>query len=339
MSAQTHCMWQAITQALHISSYNPLTFFKANSKPIPELPADVKKEIILSLAHVLPAGQAIQAAHSLACVNKKWRHTLCNLDNHTLKHIAEKFNLSANLTAAYLCPQKNEAELLADCQLSKAAQDAYYLAYELKTNKSLRILASVQSKLYAYKKISLDNVLFLKNIVNAANIAWIYHDKSLLVARDYGFGSSSLLNLHKYNENSLPDSMFVSDYSFSPNSLEKNNQNNSFVGVVIRDLSMEHETEKPLLAMQNNANLIVLLTAGLRKKGIYLVRMLENGTVDESFGADGIVNTGYSWSPNNQQAPQLIKPDLLIDPQTSAIIVTYGTTNKKYSANGKEIGF
>lgn len=287
----------------------------------------------------MPVHDAIKAIQTLTTVSSQWQSTIQNSDRLLVTTLAARLKLPLFLTAAYLKNTPINFHVVQNHELCKAVQDARFLAHHLKSRKAHTILALLENRYDQIKTQSFNTIYFLKNTTDNSEIDWIYADNSYLVNRSYLCGLTKTLHLLKCNQHSVCDTEFAQDYVASPQVIDQSNiqHNNTFLGVHIRQMSFKCGKEKPQLALQDNGKIIVLFWHGLVKKQFYLVRLTEKGSVDYSFGQKGIARQKSNSQTIDARTDFGKAPQLLIDPQTNQIVVTYDTVTHSFSCNGKEI--
>lgn len=335
---QTKCMSQADTIS-HCTNTTNKAQAKAARPITVDLPRDIKNELLTSIAAVMPTCDALQAMQTLTTVNSQWQSTIQNSDTVMLKTLAARLKLPLFLTAAYLKKTLIDIFEIQNHELCKAVQDARFIADHLKTHKAHKILNFLENHLDTKKTESLKTIHFLKNNSDNSEIAWIYDDNSYLINCSYQRGLTKTLHLLKCNEHSICDVEFAQDYIASPQAIDGSNieHNNTFLGVHLRQISFECGEEKPQLAVQDNGKVIVMLWHGMVKKQFYLVRLTEKGSADYSFGQKGIALQKSNGTTINAST-DIVKPaQLLVDPQTNGIVVTYNNDVHSFTCDGKEI--
>lgn len=322
--------------------------------PLQRLPLDVKEMIAKTLANTNSFKETMLTLAPLLQVNKDWNSVL---NSHSMHNsIAKRHHITPNTAKLYLATNpdsKQEAlsQIVANKhELFKAAQDSLYIDLELNSPKSRTIKNALIKEIALAKEEYRDkwqNPLGVLNpISNKCNLNWIYSDNSFISAATYYQGHRNMpYVIAKIKPDGTTDQSFGRRYHFSNHGLQITNPNASPSGVIEISGMPKMVIETPVMAAQDNKIIISCIRKpnhgqGLRR--LHLARFNSNGTLDSTFGNNGIVDTTVTYTGQNlinaANTPEGRIVDVLtINPQTKDIVFRANGQVKKYTADGIEI--
>lgn len=315
-----------------------------------ELPPELQLMIINQLAQAESIEKSVVNLRSLSSVNKQWHAYLTT--ELISKLVAQKFNISEVLAFWYLktslsrsIPEKQITQLIAENlpEFNRVYQQAVYLDFNTRSALSKKIVNQLRLNRYKTKK------------------QWVFEDGSYL-----SLNAMPDVSLYKYTVDRKGDQLFGGiNYVITPDAVIPELTNGEQGTVMLRNvlglvskptgffsqLGSVSSGANPLgfnyistdITVQSTGKIIVL---GVLDNQFVMVRLYENGNLDENFGVNGLVLTRINLKKEyfkNAQKVDLLDSIALLpvyvttNPATGEILLTIGNTYKRYSAEGHNI--
>jgi hypothetical protein len=313
-----------------------------------QLPQELQLMIIEQIADFGSVEQSINTLRSLARVDKQWRNYLT--PEFISKLLAKKHNISEVLAYWYLkstiskrIPSKQITELISENapEFNRVYQQALYLDFNTRSPLSKQIVDQLRISRHQTKK------------------QWFLPDGSYL-----SLNANPDISVFKYTPDRTRDNSFGNiNYVITAAQIIPELTTGEQGSVTLRNLfgmvakPTNYFTQltsisagaNPLgfsyistdLAVQNTGKIVIL---GVLENQFTLVRLYENGTLDENFGNNGLVVTRTVLKKElfkNAQSIDLrgdmaiLPVYLTIDPTNDEILLKIGNTYQRYNADGR----
>lgn len=315
-----------------------------------ELPPELQLMIINQLAQAESIEKSVVSLRSLSSINKQWHAYLT--PELISKLVAQKFNISDVLAFWYLktslsrsIPEKQITQLIAENlpEFNRVYQQAVHLDFITRSALSKKIVNQLRLNRYKTKK------------------QWVFEDESYL-----SLNAMPDVSLYKYMADRKRNQFFGGiNYVITPDTvipeLTTGEQGSVWLRNVLGMVSQPtgffsqlgsiSSAVNPLgfnyistdITVQSTGKIILL---GVLDNQFVMVRLYENGNLDENFGMNGLVltriNIKKEYFKNAQKVDlhdyiALLPVYVTTNPATDEILLTIGSTYKRYSSEGHSI--
>ncbi|MFZ5954600.1 MAG: delta-60 repeat domain-containing protein [Candidatus Dependentiae bacterium] len=314
-----------------------------------KLPLEIQTLIILATANAASLDKATQTIRALSQTNKELNQILNDEQyNKTIaRELSRKYGASPLIVQLYLnTEQFLQKTRISDHELFKVYQEAQFwnsIHNSKRSNAIVRVLYNTIENLRDSEKLEKVRLMH-------GRIIWVYKDNYRL--RETFHGANDL-NLSVTDKNGKYSDIYGGIINeLGPDGLITSTRDEKLKTSITYNIYSEGEL---YTAMQKDDK---LLLAGLATwNGEYiLLRFNTDGSVDSTFGTNGIVKTGIIYSPADEirwidylksknKYKELealldlikIRSYLTINPQNGDLIFKFKNAVKKYTVDGKEI--